>query len=305
MSAGASGSSDTIWEWTMSSHSETELRRWIQEVAATSEPIELNDVLDWPHVDSDPSSSTDVTSLVPLELAEPARERPMNSKRAAIILAVAAAIIAVVGFAFALTSVDDSNGNDVAAEGDEPTVTAPADDETTVTAPAPTPAQVATAYWQALEAGDREAALGFVDPTALDSGDPAPFGRTGTYASILDWNEAVDWEWQLDECVDIDDRSASCTATASNAWTEALGVEPVSGVYSVRFSENGIIDVSPGTDFLAQWGPQVFEVFLDWVTENHPDDAAIMFDFRVDTNPEILSLYEINTARFVEAQQTE
>ncbi|MDH3300252.1 MAG: hypothetical protein OES24_07070 [Acidimicrobiia bacterium] len=175
-----------------------------------------------------------------------------------------------------------------------------------MTAPAPTPAQVATAYWQALEAGDREAALGFVDPTALDSGDPAPFGRAGTYASILDWYEAVDWQWRLNECVDFDDGAAKCSVTAGNAWSEVLGVEPVTGIFIVRFGENGIIEVEDQVDnFLAQWGPQVFEVFFDWVTENHPDDAAIMFDFSVDTNPEILSLYELNTARFVEAQQTE
>lgn len=284
----------------MTSQSEAQLRRWIQEVAATSEPIDLDDVLDWPPVDSDPSSSIDVTIPVPLELAEPAWERPMSSKRAAIILAVAAAVIAVV--AFAVTSRDGSNGDDVAAEGDEPTATVPADEQTTVIAPAPSPAQMATEFWQALEAGDREAALGLVDPTV----DSLPHGRGDTLDGQFDWYEAVDWQWQLNECSDRDDGTARCSATASNAWSEALGVEPVTGIFIVRFGENGIIEVEDQVrNFGAQWSPQVFEVFVRWVSDNHPDDAAIMFDFTVDVNPEILSLYEVNTVRFVEAQQAE
>jgi hypothetical protein len=303
-SVGASGSSGIIWGWTMSSHSETELRRWIQEVAATSEPTALDDVLDWGPIDSDHLSSIDVTDPVTIELAQPARERQMSSKRAGIILAVAAAVIAVV--AFAVTSGDGSNGNDVAAERDEPTATAPADEETTVTAPAPTPAQLATEFWEALEANDRQAALGLVDPTALDSRGPVPFGRSYTLEGAFDWYEAVDWQWQLNECIERRDGAPRCSASANNPWSEALGVEPVTATFIVRFGENGIIEVEDQFDnFLNEWGSQVFGVFAEWVTENHPDDAAVMFDFSVDVNPEILSLYEVNTARFVEAQQTE
>jgi hypothetical protein len=165
-----------------------------------------------------------------------------------------------------------------------------------------TPVEDATAFWEAVEAGDLEAALTHVDPTA----EVTPFGRAGTLEGQFDWYEAVGWKWTLEECVEDDSGTVECTATAQNAWSDALEVESVPGTFVVRFGENGITEIlDKGDSFQNQWSPQVFRVFAGWVETNHPEDAAIMFDFSVDVNPEILDLYETNTNRFVEAHQDE
>ena len=290
----------------MTNHRQVELRRWIQEASATSEPIELDAVLDWEPIEFDPVASGDDIDSEPPFIHELTQERPVTTKRNIVILAVAAAVIAIVAFAVTSSGDDGSDGNDVAANQDEPTATVPPEDETTATVQPPTPAQVATAFWEALAAGDRETALGFVDPSAVDAPDLSPFGRAHTLGGQFDWYEAVGWEWELTQCVDTNDTTAECTATARNSWSDALGVEPISGTFIVRFGDDGITDVTDKSDlFIGQWSPQVFGVFAQWVAENHPNDEAVMFDFAVDINPEILSLYEVNTTRFVEAQQNE
>jgi hypothetical protein len=160
----------------------------------------------------------------------------------------------------------------------------------------------ATAFWEAVEASDLDAALAHVDPTA----DVTPFGRAGTLEGQFDWYEAVGWKWTLEECVEGDTGTVECTATARNAWSDALEVEPVPGTFVVRFGENGITEIGDKAELFGnKWSAQVFRVFAGWVETNHPEDFAIMFDFSVDVNPQILDLYETNTNRFVEAHQDE
>jgi hypothetical protein len=161
----------------------------------------------------------------------------------------------------------------------------------------------ATAFWEAAEAGDLEAALAHVDPTA----DMEQFFWAVTpLEDTFDWYEAVGWKWTLKECVEGDTGTVECTATARNAWSDALEVEPVPGTFVVRFGEKGITEIVDKADsFLNQWSPQVFEVFAGWVETNHPEDFALIWG-ESDLNPsEILDLYETNTKRFVEAHQDE
>ncbi|MEX2251597.1 MAG: hypothetical protein WD895_05945 [Acidimicrobiia bacterium] len=160
----------------------------------------------------------------------------------------------------------------------------------------------ATAFWEAVEAGDLDAALAHVDPTA----ELATFGWAGALEATFDWYEAVGWKWTLEECVEGDAETVECTATARNAWSDALEVEPVRGIFVLRFGENGITEIVDKADmFLNKWSAQVFEVFAGWVETNHPEDFAIMFDYSGDASAEILDLYETNTNRFVQAQQDE
>ena len=162
----------------------------------------------------------------------------------------------------------------------------------------------AEAFWEAVEANDKDAALAYVDPAAIESEAVAGFGRAHTLEGQFDWYESVGLDWTLEECVEGDAGSVECTATASNAWSEALDVDPVTGEFVVQFSEDGITRVvDKGESFSSQWIPTVFEVFAGWVERNHPNDAEVMFDFEVDVNPEILNLYEVNTDRFVKARQ--
>ena len=44
--------------------------------------------------------------------------------------------------------------------------------------------------------------------------------------------------------------------------------------------------------------------FNRWVTEMYPDDAAAMWN-GPEMSPEIMGLFEVNTARFVDAHQNQ
>ena len=185
-------------------------------------------------------------------------------------------------------------------------VTAPSERvESTPSAASSAPqVETATVFWEALAADDREVALSFVDPAFLDSGAGDPFGRARTLEQQFEWYEAVGWQWALQNCVMNDAGLVECTASASNAWSEALGLEPITGTFVVRFGDDGITALEEKSrSFSSQWLPMVFNVYRDWVRTNQPEDAQVMFNFAVDLNPEMLAMYERNTERFVEAQQ--
>jgi hypothetical protein len=168
------------------------------------------------------------------------------------------------------------------------------------------PVDRAVAFWEAVEADDREAALGQVDPAVRDSGEANIFGRSSTLEGNFDWYEATGWQWALDGCIEIEGGVIECTVTARNDWSDAIGLEPIVGVYAVRIGQDGITDfIDKDENFRSQWIPQSFEVFAGWVDTHHPADAAIMFDRDRDLDPEMLELYRINTARFVEAYPTQ
>lgn len=187
-------------------------------------------------------------------------------------------------------------------------VTAPSErvESTPSTASAEPQVETATAYWEALAADDREVALSLVDSAFLESGAGDPFGRARTLEQQFDWYDAVGWQWALQNCLTSDAGAVECTVSASNAWSEALGLEPITGTFVVSYGDEGIRAVQDQSrSFSSQWLPMVYFVFEEWVQTNHPEDAQVMFNFGVDLNPEMLAMYKLNTERFVEAQQGE
>ena len=165
-------------------------------------------------------------------------------------------------------------------------------------------ADAATEFWEALVLGDRDAALSFVDPAHLESEGVSPWGRARSLENQFDWYDAVSWQWTFDRCTEVDTARVECTATATSAWFEALDVDPITATFVVRFSDDGILTVDEkANSFYTQYSQPVFGVFEQWVRTNHPDDAAKMFSLAEEVNPEILTLFKVNTQRFDEAQQ--
>jgi hypothetical protein len=170
---------------------------------------------------------------------------------------------------------------------------------------AATPVDRATAFWVAVADGDAEAAISYVDPTVAESGEANIYGRAHSLEGQFAWYEAVGFQWTLDECIETDQGQVECTVAGSNAWSDALGEEPVPATYIMEVGPNGItamIDKDDG--FARRWADVSFLVFAEWVERNNPRDAAVMWtDMDVnDVNQEMLDLFEIHTARFVEAQ---
>jgi hypothetical protein len=164
-----------------------------------------------------------------------------------------------------------------------------------------TPIDRATAFWTAMANGDRDTALALLAPGA-ESGRANTFGRAFTLPGQFDWYEAVRFRWALDQCLETPEGDIECMVSGRNAWSDALGVEPVPGTYVMEVGEDGITAIDDKQDsFASRWSPLVFERFFRWVEANYPADAAVMWA-DVDVTPEILDLFEINTQRFVEAQ---
>lgn len=281
----------------MRSSHDDRTRQWIEAVSDTSLPIQLDDVMgDQPDADgADPVEPPLIDQLN--------WEEPMRNNRALAALAVAALIV-VAGIALFVVGGD---GDGVSTELDTPT--GPADDaenteqtvNTVATVVPATPLEAAIVYWEALSSGDREATRAAIDPAAHDSAAPMPFGRAESVDGMLDWYEAVDWAWQFERCAEQSDQIL-CTAGASNAWSQAIGLPPITGTFVVVVGEDGVTSVADAEEsFVSQWGPLVFSPFSDWVATNHPDEAETMFGTPGDVTPEIIDLYRVNTERFVDA----
>lgn len=202
---------------------------------------------------------------------------------------VACAILSVTS----CSSGDDDGGADATSSDDtDGEVTTPSEPEEATPSTASSSVQVddATEFWVALANGERDATLGFVSSALPGSGAVSPFGRTETLEGPFDWYEAVGWKWAL-ECVSGDTGAVECTASASDAWSDASGVEPVTGTFLVRFDDVGIATVDPQPQCGAQWSTMVFEPIFAWVRTTHPDDADVMWGSEEDVNAEILALF--------------
>lgn len=208
-------------------------------------------------------------------------------------------LVNVLFVAIAALGLTACGSDDPSTESEPEEAAETATSSTTVGTTEQSQVEVAIAFWEAVAAGERETAHSLTDPTA----DPSAnlFGRAETLEGQFDWYEAVGLTWTLEGCSEGGTQTVECSANARNRWSEALGVEPVTGTFTVWFGTDGILDIADKLDsFVSQWGPMVFGVFAQWVDENHPEDASIMFA-DVDVNAEILGLYELNTTRFVEA----
>ncbi len=92
----------------------------------------------------------------------------------------------------------------------------------------------------------------------------------------------------------------SCELTGRGDWSDAIGLNPGPAVATVTVGENGITFVDSDDFFDSQWAP-AFRAFADWVRQNHPDDARVMWGVRL-LDDEITELFRVNTERFVAAQ---
>lgn len=199
----------------------------------------------------------------------------------------------------ALTGCGDSADTDTS-----PSTEPPVASTTTVPAVSSRPAaEVAHAYWEAIAASDLDAAVALIDPNTYANAPRSiqPPGRPDTLAVLLDWYEAVGWEWQIGDCTDVSEGVASCDVVARTAWSDALGIEPLANTIRVRVGDDGItsLDFSSAADDCCPG----FDEFNRWVTEMYPEDAEMMWDRLAEPDAEtLLRLFELNTTRFVDAQ---
>lgn len=206
-------------------------------------------------------------------------------------VAGAAATILAVLMGAGLAACDDDA--DTAAPSTDP----PAASATEPSLPSRSAAEVAHAYWEAIAASDADAAVALIDPAVPNKDAVKPFGRGRTLAELLDWYDVNGWEWEVGDCADAGDGSIDCDVVTRTAWSEAVGIAPLAITVGAAVSDEGVTRLIARTDECCPGN----EEFHRWVAEMYPDDAAVMWG-GAEMDPEILRLFETNTARFVDAQ---
>src|SRR5688572_17327937 len=72
--------------------------------------------------------------------------------------------------------------------------------------------------------------------------------------------------------------TVTCTYIMQNAWALAIGAGPFTGnSFEFVIADGQIQQVTHDFDF-SEFGPQVYSVFLDWLTDAYPNDVDVMLD---------------------------
>jgi hypothetical protein len=171
----------------------------------------------------------------------------------------------------------------LATNGDDDATT-PTDEPTSVTRPAK---DVAQRFVEAVAAFDADAALSHVEAgadltgviTSIGAQDVA--GSTPAVRQFVSLLEALQYEQILDSCDELANSDAGSTVRCAFDFhlfgSHELGLGPFEGsTFTLTVADGSIVKASIdwGIDeFSVQmWGP-----FADWVSTNHPADAAVMY----------------------------
>lgn len=142
--------------------------------------------------------------------------------------------------------------------------------------PLASPIDVANAHMEARANLDTERALSLFagDATVREEG----FGLE-EYSDLWAWYRSIGWEWEPDGC---EQRSTSengglvrCTYQFENDMSRALDHPPVTGEVNMLVSEGRITQLVSYLD-IRQFS-DVWEAFLTFVSENHPNDVDTMY----------------------------
>ncbi|MFV2039208.1 MAG: hypothetical protein ACC660_03095 [Acidimicrobiales bacterium] len=166
--------------------------------------------------------------------------------------------------------------------------------------------QTATAFVEARDAWDGEAVRALVaDDAVIDDFVATP----DEYLTSVEFERVTGWRFMQPKCLASDSGKVgevTCTYTMQNAWSQALGVGPFSGSRFDFVIVGGEIRELTHTFDFSEFSPQVWEVMLAWVRDNHPDDVATMYDFTGSDDvprktPEAVALWEAYTLEFAES----
>ena len=102
------------------------------------------------------------------------------------------------------------------------------------------------------------------------------------YLVNADFERVTDWHFLEPECTATEvgpPIEVTCCYVMENAWSRALGVGPFTGSsFQFVIDDGQIQQVTHYFDF-DLFAPQVFEVWVAWLTDTHPDDVDVMYDF--------------------------
>lgn len=189
-------------------------------------------------------------------------------------------IAAALGIATATAVVLLVNNGDDAA-------TTPTEQPTSVTRPA---IDVAQRFVEAVAAFDADAALAQVEAGADLSGVITSVGAQNVaggapeFRQFVSLLEALQYEQILDSCDELGSSDAGSTVRCAFDFhlfgSHELGLGPFEGsTFTVTVDDGSIVEawMNWGID---EFSVQMWDPFEDWVSTNHPADAAVMYTDR-------------------------
>ena len=166
--------------------------------------------------------------------------------------------------------------------------------------------QTAVNFVEARDTWDGEAVRALVADDAVI--DDLAVTNADDYLAVAEVEQATGWRYMRPDCtatVPEPPITVTCTYTMQNAWSQAIGVEPFTGSsFEFVIADGQIQQVTHDFD-VSEFGPQVFDVFVAWLSDTYPDDVDVMLDSssgNFSLTPEALALFEQHTTEFVSSR---
>jgi hypothetical protein len=221
---------------------------------------------------------------------EPARQR--SPRRTIGLVGAAVAVAAAVVIALIVVSDFDSS--------DRP----PTQPATTAPSPGQQAVDLAQRFVESRDAWNAEAVRSLLADGAVVDGAP----WTADNDRKIELEHMIGWRFLQPQCTATvigPPAEVTCTYKLENSWSRALGVGPFAGFSFEFVIADGQIQQVTGKEDANQFSPQVWEVFLAWVEDTHPDDVDVMYEFTPGgcacprLTPESLALWARHTFEFV------
>lgn len=170
-------------------------------------------------------------------------------------------------------------------------VSRPSEDAVNIPAGEPTanPVQVGTSFVEAYGTFDAELAISYLAEDAAVSvvGGAGGVGTTPEEWPLnLSWWEATGYEQTLDSCERTGSSASGtqvrCTLDYHNLRSDEIGRGPFGGSYWDITVRDGQIVLASQTCNIDEFSTQMWEPFADWVSNNYPKDAAVMYTEGLD-----------------------
>jgi hypothetical protein len=190
------------------------------------------------------------------------------------------------------------------------------------TAPSPTapttPVAIATNFLQTYGAFQAKAAAGYLADDAdigslIGTESVEASTNAGQLQLLISFLEAQGFEQMVDPCevtgASGTDTYVLCTFSFHMFRSNEIGRGPFDGsYYNLTVRDGKIVQASVAYD-TELFSPQMWEPFLDWLRQTHPDDVAVMYEDETGSNyrlsPESIRLWEQRTRGYVQSQMSD
>ena len=167
------------------------------------------------------------------------------------------------------------------------------------------PEGIALGFVEAVDAWDGAALRALVADDAVI--DDESVATADEYLANAEFDRATGWRRLDPRCTATavgPPAEVTCTYTMQNAWSEALGVGPFTGSSFEFVIEDGLIHEVTHDVNVNVFSVQVWDVFKAWLSDSHPDDVSVMYDFSNGyelalQTPEAVALWEERTNEFI------